>query len=80
MAYGATRTERPQPAHVQRSYVLPGQPADSDWKISTSGTAKTVSRSQRGVDLRRGSVRQSLAPQRLQGGRLGVADVSAGAR
>ena len=52
-----TRTERPQRAHVQRSYSLPGQPADSLWKMSTSGTAKIVSIAQRRPDFRRTSIR-----------------------
>ncbi len=76
----ATRTERPQRSHVQRSYSLPGQPADSLWKISTSGTAKTVSIAQRSCDFWRTSTRQSLTLQRRQGGRFagGIRDSSAG--
>ena len=75
-----TRTERPQRAHVQRSYSLPGQPADSLWKMSTSGTAKIVSIAQRRPDFRRTSIRQSLTLQRLQGGRFrgGIWESSAG--
>jgi hypothetical protein len=56
--------------HVHRSYVRFGHPADSDWKIHTSGAAKTVSISQRGVDLGLVSVDHAVAPHLRQGGVL----------
>jgi len=49
---------------------LPGQPADSLWKIQTSGAAKIVSRAQRSRPFCLGSTDQSRLPQRLQGGGL----------
>ena len=68
--YAATLTVRPQFAHVQRSYVFFGHPADSLWKIQTSGAANTVSTSHRGVDFSRVSVDQSTSPHLRQGGTL----------
>jgi len=63
-----TRARRPQVRQVQSWYCLPGQPADSLWKIQTSGAAKAVSMSQRNRDFSRGSTAQEQPPQRLQGG------------
>jgi len=64
---------RPHARHVQSSYCLPGQPADSLWKIQTSGAAKMVSTSQRIRAFWRCSTSQSRLPQRLHGGVFSVA-------
>ncbi|MGH9202293.1 MAG: hypothetical protein ACRD2A_13780 [Vicinamibacterales bacterium] len=58
----------PHLRHVHISNSLPGQPADSLWKIQTSGAAKIVSRVQRSRLFCRGSISQSRFLQRLQGG------------
>src|SRR2546425_6421186 len=63
-----TRARRPHERHVQSSYSLPGQPADSLWKIQTSGAAKITSKSQRRRAFWRCSIAQSQLPQRLHGG------------
>jgi len=63
-----TRARWPQFRQVHNSKSLPGQPADSLWKIQTSGAAKIVSIVQRSRLFCRGSIFQSRLLQRLQGG------------